>query len=96
MSYVLILVVIIAGLAMFFDQRRKSERTKHLKVPNQMLTEDEAPPSATGKMKVQPVLKAMREQAAAQKMREPVVDEKEEEALPDPFASGVGKRPPLK
>ena len=94
MSYVLILVVIIAGLAMVFDQRRRSEIRERSTIKKQQeLTEDEAPPTATGRMKVQPVLRALKEQHRTPPTK-PVKDlPEEEEALPDPFASGINKRP---
>ena len=96
MSYVLILIVIIAGLAMVFDQRRRSEiREKSSGKKTPILTEDEAPPTATGKMKIQPVLQALKDHTSVKGTTGPVKDlpEDEEEALPDPFSSGVNKRP---
>ena len=94
MSSVLILIVIIAGLALFFDQRRKMEmREKQVETKPPELTEDELPTSATGRMRVQPVIKAMKEQKEKVKPAEkPTSDE--DEALPEPFASGINKRPP--
>lgn len=101
MSSVLILVVVIAALAMFFDQKRRSEiREKNTSTEKNVMTEDEAPPTATGRMKVQPVLQAIKQKhqpppadpnrvSASSK----VLGEEEDEALPDPFASGANKRP---
>lgn len=95
MSYVLLLVVVIVGLAMVFDQRRRAElREKAAPQKKEpVLTEDEAPTTATGRLRVQPVLRALKEPKA--NPQKPVKDrsEEEEEALPDPFASGIHKRP---
>ena len=92
MSSVLVLIVIIAGLALVFDQRRRTEiREKTTESKAEELTEDETPPTATGRLRVQPVIQAMKEQQ--QKAKAPVKDVvDEDEALPDPFASGVNKR----
>lgn len=78
---------------MFFDQRRKSELREKTPIRRQPeLTEDEAPPTATGRMKIQPVLQALQKQKQSQ--TKPVKDSPDEdEALPDPFASGITKRP---